>query len=305
MSKTLSAARASLSLVYITLNLLFWILPLMILALLKLVIPLPALRGLIYKAMILMYSVAVWIDHFLLVVLLGINLEVSGLEDIEHNKNYLVVSNHQSWADILILQSLLNKRAALIKFIVKQELIYLPLVGLICWAYEYPFVKRQSMKSTDPRQTDRKSDLGTINKRFRDLGRKGHTTAIVNFVEGTRFNPLKSKRVASPYRHLMKPRAGGLTHILQTFGSQFDYLLDITLVYHTQPPVFWSLLGGSCKSVRIEIRKVPMKDLLKTISKSDSTPDYHQVSEWLKTFWEEKDQKIDQIRKAAHLKNWA
>ncbi|MDO6806945.1 1-acyl-sn-glycerol-3-phosphate acyltransferase, partial [Wenyingzhuangia sp. 1_MG-2023] len=37
---------------------------------------------------------------------------------------YFVVSNHQSWVDILVLQHCLNGRIPLLKFFLKQELIW-------------------------------------------------------------------------------------------------------------------------------------------------------------------------------------
>ena len=54
------------------------------------------------------------------------------------------VSNHQSWVDILVLQKVFNRRIPFLKFFLKQELIWVPLLGLAWWALEFPFMRRHS-----------------------------------------------------------------------------------------------------------------------------------------------------------------
>lgn len=278
------------SLLYITLNLTIGLIPLLLLALLKLLIPLAFVKDALYRMMLGVYAFAVRVDSVLLKHLLGIRFDVRGLvQGLEKDKNYLVISNHQSWADILVLQSLLIKGAPIIKFIVKKEIILIPLVGLICWAYEYPFVKRASLTSKKSRSHSNQNDLGTIDQRLADLGK--HATTIINFVEGTRFNLLKSAQHDSPFQHLLKPRAGGLTHILQTFGHQIDFVLDFTIAYDSKGPVFWNLLNGTCKRITVNIQKIPIKCMLDSITHNE-TLDYPHVSKWLKQFWQEKDDKM-------------
>ncbi len=287
-----------LALAYITLNLTFWIVPLVVIALFKLLIPFPPVKALIYQLMLKMYGWAVWVNLFLFRVLLGIRFEISGFEALQKNENYLVMANHRSWADILILQSMLVKGAPIIKFIVKREILFLPLVGLVCWAYEYPLVRRKSMRSHDAATSNERSDFDTIKQGFSGKGQ--NSMSIVNFVEGTRFNLLKSRKTDSPHKHLLKPKAGGLSYILQSFGSQLDFLLDITIVYDTEEPVFWNFLSGKCKRVVVEVRKVPIADLIESIQGDSSTLDYQKISIWLKDLWEEKDKKMDLVHSNLH-----
>lgn len=287
-----------LSLVYITLNLTFWLPPLLVIALLKLLIPIPLVKSLIYQLMLKMYGWAVWVNLFLFKMLLGIRFEISGFEALQKDENYLVMANHRSWADILILQSMLVEGAPIIKFIVKREILFLPLVGLVCWAYEYPLVRRKSMRSDNDTASKARSDLDTIRDGFSGNGQ--NTMSIVNFVEGTRFNLLKSRKTDSPHKHLLKPKAGGLSYILQSFGSQLDFLLDVTIVYGTEEPVFWNFLSGKCKRVVIEVRKIPIADLIEAIQGDSSPLDYQKVSVWLKNLWEEKDKKMDLVHSNLH-----
>ncbi|MCG8333240.1 MAG: acetyltransferase [Proteobacteria bacterium] len=277
------------ALTYISINLTLGLIPLLILALLKLVIPLQFVKDRIYQLMLGIYAFAVHVDSFLLKRLLGITFDVVGLQNLDKRSNYLVISNHRSWADILILQSLLINGAPIIKFIVKQEVIFIPLVGLICWAYEYPFVKRSSLKDSG-KSGKRLRDLSTINQSLENLGNQ--PTTIINFVEGTRFNLLKSKKTESPFPHLLKPRAGGLTYILNTFGKDIDYVLDFTIAYDTEEPVFWNLMSGKCKRIKIEIKQIALKDLMQKFEINDNVIDYTSVSNWLKRFWQEKNDKL-------------
>ena len=67
-----------------------------------------------------------------------IQWDVQGLESVDMQHSYLVTSNHQSWVDILILQYQLNRKAPFLKFFLKQELIWVPVIGLAWWALGFP-----------------------------------------------------------------------------------------------------------------------------------------------------------------------
>lgn len=69
---------------------------------------------------------------------------LSGLEGLDYQHSYLVTSNHQSWVDIMVLQYVLNRRIRPLKFFLKQELIWVPVIGLAWWALGFPFMKRYS-----------------------------------------------------------------------------------------------------------------------------------------------------------------
>lgn len=53
------------------------------------------------------------------------NIEVSGLENIDHNRTYVVVANHQSMADIVILYQAKMQY----KWVAKESLFGVPFVG--------------------------------------------------------------------------------------------------------------------------------------------------------------------------------
>lgn len=70
------------------------------------------------------------------------NWVVEGAETLRQDEWYLITCNHQSWADILIVQDILRKRAPFLKFFLKQELIWVPVIGIAWWALDFPFMKR-------------------------------------------------------------------------------------------------------------------------------------------------------------------
>lgn len=203
LTNTISLIKGVLSITYIIVVLTFGVGPLLVLAVLKLIMPMDRLKEIPYQGMIKIYSLAVWANRILFTHLLGIHFQHSPISGVERDKNYLVISNHQSWADILVLQSLLNPRTPILKFIVKKELLFMPLVGLICLAYEYPFVSRKSLRSNQNVSESPLRDLIAIKRKLKHL--EQHPTTVINFVEGTRFNPLKSKKAHSPHQHLLPP----------------------------------------------------------------------------------------------------
>ncbi|HLP30496.1 MAG TPA: acetyltransferase, partial [Geothrix sp.] len=104
-----------------------------------------------------------------------IRWDVAGLEGLRRRGWYLVSSNHQSWVDILVLQKVFHRRVPFLKFFLKRQLLYVPVMGLAWWALDFPFMKRRSGSRT--------ADLATARKaceKFREI-----PTSVMNFLEGT------------------------------------------------------------------------------------------------------------------------
>ena len=135
-------------------------------------------------------------------------VESRGVEGLLRDGWYLVIANHQTWVDIVILQAVFNRRIPFLKFFIKQELIWFPLLGIAWWAMDMPFMKRFSpsylAKNPHMKGKDRETTRRACEK-FRDT-----PTSVLNFIEGTRFSENKRVDRKSPYNHLLQPRAGGL-----------------------------------------------------------------------------------------------
>ncbi|MBS0441900.1 MAG: acyltransferase [Proteobacteria bacterium] len=213
--------------------------------------------------------------------------DVQGVAGLHRRGWYLVSSNHQSWVDILVLQRVLHGHVPMLKFFLKAELIWVPVIGLAWWALDFPFMKRGRGHGA------RSSDLKTTREACEKF--KRIPTAVMNFVEGTRFTRAKHHAQKSPYRHLLKPKIGGLGIALATMGEQFESMLDVTIVYPHGTPTFWELLSGRLDAVlvRVQQRDIPA-DLLGGDPVGDKA--YRQrLTAWIEGLWVEKDEQIARL----------
>lgn len=207
---------------------------------------------------------------------------------------YFVVSNHQSWVDILVLQHVLNGRVPLLKFFLKQELIWVPIMGMAWWALDFPFMKRYSKAYLDKHPEKRGQDLETTRKsceKFQTI-----PTSVMNFLEGTRFTQAKHDQQKSAYRHLLQPKSGGMAFALSVMGGRFNSLLDVTIHYPDGIPTFWQFLQGQMPRCQVVIdEKVIPTELLEGDYQNDS--DYRtRFQLWVQTLWQEKDELLESLR---------
>ncbi|MBI5258606.1 MAG: acyltransferase [Burkholderiales bacterium] len=214
--------------------------------------------------------------------------DVQGTTGLHPRGWYLVSSNHQSWVDILVLQRIFHGRIPFLKFFLKRELLYVPVIGLAWWALDFPFMKRGKGKGA------RQNDLQTTREACEKF--KRIPTTVINFVEGTRFTAAKREEQRSPYQHLLKPKIGGLGIALATMGEQFEALLDVTIVYPEGAPRFWDMLCGRLHQVvvRVAVRPIPPQ-VLGPDPLRDKVQRGH-ISDWVDAQWAEKDRLIDALR---------
>lgn len=264
-----------------------------ILALFKIVLPIPASQR--FFSRLANTTMWVWatINKFLLSVFNKVDWQISGYEKLNKRSWYLLISNHISWTDIVILSCLFKDTMPMTKFFVKKELLYVPFVGLACWALDMPFMRRYSHKYLVKHPEKRKADLESTRKACQKF--KMVPTTIVNYVEGSRVTPEKQKATNSPYKHLLRPKTGGIAYSLAAMGEQFDYIVDVTLAYpknREQP--FKDLLMGKMKQVVVDINLIEVDEQVKGDYFNDSTFK-RQFQQWLTNVWEEKDKRLEAI----------
>src|SRR4029078_4538077 len=92
---------------------------------------------------------------------------------------------------------------------------------------------------------------------------RGVPVSILNFLEGTRYTPEKHAAQQSPYRHLLRPKAGGFAFVLASIGDQLKAMLDVTIVYPQGRPTFWNFLCGRIPLivVHVEEKEIPVEAL--------------------------------------------
>ena len=278
-------------------NTLFWAPLLFLFALLKLLLPWPLIRRPLSRVVDGCANGWISCNSGWMRLTQKMQWRVNVPASLSRQQWYFVVSNHQSWVDILVLQHVLNGRVPLLKFFLKQELIWVPVMGIAWWALDFPFMKRYSKAYLDKHPEKRGQDLETTRKsceKFRTL-----PTCVMNFLEGTRFTARKHEQQQSAYRHLLAPKAGGMAFALSVMGGRFASLLDVTIYYPDGIPTFWQFLQGRmprCEVVVME--KIIPQELLEGDYQNDSH--YRaQFQQWVHTLWHEKDALLESLRNAS------
>ena len=103
---------------------------LIVVSLLRFIIPLRGWQRLCTSMAIAIAELWISINSFWMWLTQTMQWDIEGIEALDKNHWYLVTSNHQSYADILILQHLLNRKIPMLKFFLKQQLIWVPVIGL-------------------------------------------------------------------------------------------------------------------------------------------------------------------------------
>jgi 1-acyl-sn-glycerol-3-phosphate acyltransferase len=275
-------------------NTLFWCLLLFALALLKLMLPMTAVRRRLDP---LLHAVATaWIagNSGWMRLTQPTAWDVAGHEQLAYRGWYLVTCNHQSWVDIFVLQHVLNRRIPLLKFFLKRQLIYVPVMGLAWWALDFPFMRRHSEEVLRRHPEKRRQDLEAARRacaRFSLV-----PTSVMNFVEGTRFTAAKHAAHGGRWRHLLPPKAGGMAMALAVLGERLDALLDVTIVYPEGAPSFWQFLCGRVPRIVVRVQRHEIPADCRRSDHTVDAPFRKRVHHWLLALWDAKDRQIDALR---------
>lgn len=286
----------TLSIIGYIINTVFWVTPIFIMSFLKL-IPIRPWRT--FLSHLLDGCATSWITFNNLNQKLFSRTQwrVSGVDQLTLRDWYLVISNHQSWVDILVLQRVFNRKIPFLKFFLKKQLIWVPLLGLAWWALDFPFMRRHSKSFLAKHPHLKGKDLETTKKACEKFRYK--PVSIMNFVEGTRFTEQKHKRQNSPFVHLLKPKAGGMAFVLSAMGSQLHKLLDVTIHYPQGIPTFWDFACGKVKSIHVSVRVFSIEELMNSdafaLDYFDNAEQRVRFQRWLNQIWSEKDATLEQI----------
>ncbi len=293
MSRLLAAITLPLSIALTILVTIICSVPIIVAGLIKLLVPIPAVwRSISVFCNFMMYC---WCEGLALLLHLNpwLKWDVEGLEGLNKKNWYLLISNHHSWADIVVLCVLFRKHIPMNKYFLKQQLAWVPFIGLACWALDMPFMRRYS-RSYLIRHPERRGKYVETTRRSCEKFR-AHPTTIVNFVEGSRFTEAKKHETRSPYDNLLPPKAAGIAMALNVLGSQFDKLLNVTLCYpenNTKP--FYDMLSGRLTRIVVRINLVPIGEELHGDYVNDKNFK-RGFQRWLNGLWEEKDRQLTDI----------
>lgn len=289
--------KGALAFLLMATNTVLCVLPLLLITLFKLILPLAFWQR--WTSVVLIVIAETWIanNNAILALTQKLELDVRGLDGLHYHGWYFVTSNHQSWSDILILQKIFNRKIPFLKFFLKQELIWVPLMGAAWWALDFPFMKRHSKEFLEKHPELKGKDLETTRKaceKFREL-----PVSVMNFLEGTRYTKQKHDQQQSPYNYLLKPKSGGIAFVLSAMGGQLRSLLDVTIVYHDKANGFWDLMCG-------RVRRISVRVVERSIPAEFAQGDYEEDAEfrarfqfWVNEIWQEKDVLIAAMKQEA------
>ena len=279
--------------VWLAANTLFWCLLLLPVSLLKLALPFAAVRRRIDPILNGIATAWVSCNTGWFVRIQPQAWDIQGNKDLRYADWYLVNCNHQSWVDIFVLQYSLNRRIPLLKFFLKQQLLYVPVIGLAWWALDFPFMKRHGKAALR-----KNPDLG---RQDQEAARRACAkfslvpTSVMLFAEGTRFSEAKRAAQNSPYRHLLKPKAGGLAVSLNAMGARFRSMIDVTIAYPDGAPSFWDFACGRAGQVVVRMRQLPVPPAFCEADYSRDKAFRTTFHQWLGQQWQAKDDEIEAL----------
>lgn len=283
----------ALTLVLISINTVVWSIPIYIGVFFKFLIPIRGWGRWLQRRCIRCAEIWIVWNNAILRFTQKTVWDLRGMDALSVERRYLVNSNHQSWSDVLVLQRAFSGRIPFLKFFIKQQLIWVPLLGLAWWGLDFPFMKRYSREYLEKHPEMRGKDLETTRTLCKRI--EGMPVSVMNFLEGTRFTDEKRAAQDSPYTHLLRPKAGGIAFVISAMGETLDGIVDVTVVYVGEGRRLWDFVCGRVERIVVHanLRPIP-PDILAGDYENDPASK-ERMQEWVSELWAEKDALIEEI----------
>ena len=278
----------------VVINTLFWCLFLLTIAIFKLLIPTESWKRLCTKLIINIGECWIYCNGLWIQALHRPRWNVEGFEELDSSNWYLAVANHQSWADIFVLQGITNRKIPMLKFFMKHVLIWVPVIGLAWWALDMPFLKRYTKEEIQKNPELRGKDIKAMEKSFERYSR--YPVSIFSFAEGTRFTKEKKDNQLSQFEYLLNPKIGGIGLTLTTM-PYINLLLDFTIHYEDERRSFWDFLCGRMSKADVRVRQINIPDNLLSKNYEDDPIFRENLKEWVYDIWSDKEKYLEEVRK--------
>jgi len=289
--------RLPLALLLVVLNVLVHASVLLALALIKAVVPIAGFRRWISRALVAIAEQWIAVNGVLFALVTRTRWRVDGLQGLDQHGWYLVLSNHQSWVDIPVLQKTFNRRIPFLKFFLKQQLKWVPVLGLAWWALDFPFMQRYTKQQLEAHPQWRGKDKQATREACEKF--RQSPVSVMNFVEGTRYTAAKHAQQQSPYANLLRPRPGGVAFVLEAMGDMLQSIIDVTIVYPNGKPTMIDLLADRIPEIRVHVRQLPIPPEFVGRDYENDAEFRARFQDWISTLWAEKDALIAQLRALA------
>ena len=278
----------------VVINTLFWCLFLLAIAIFKILIPTESWKRLCTKLIINIGECWIYCNGLWIQALHRPRWNVEGFEELDSSNWYLAVANHQSWADIFVLQGITNRKIPMLKFFMKHVLIWVPVIGLAWWALDMPFLKRYTKEEIQKNPELRGKDIKAMEKSFERYSR--YPVSIFSFAEGTRFTKEKKDNQLSQFEYLLNPKIGGIGLTLTTM-PYINLLLDFTIHYEDERRSFWDFLCGRMSKADVRVRQINIPDNLLGKNYEDDPIFRENLKEWVYDIWSDKEKYLEEVRK--------
>ena len=256
------------------------------LGIIKFFLPITTLKVLFTKFIIKVGELWIFTNKIWVKALHNPKWQIIGKENIKSDGWTIATSNHQSFADIFLLQDITNRKMPMLKFFMKHVLIYVPVIGLSWWALDMPFLKRYTKKQLENNPELHGKDVREMKRALKHYAL--YPVTVFSFAEGTRFTIKKNLHQKSPFKNLLKPKEGGLATAL-SLVNEIDSLIDFTIKFDTKKRSFWDYLCGRMNSVKVIIREIKIPAKFLNIDLLENKILRSEFKDWLHDIWNEKD----------------
>jgi|TARA_B110000003_G_scaffold274819_1_gene315747 1-acyl-sn-glycerol-3-phosphate acyltransferase len=225
-------------------------------------------------------------------ILHGLEWEFNIAEHLNTQTWYIAMSNHQSWADIFILLAAGHKKMPLLKFFMKKELQWIPIIYLVHKTIDMPFLNRHSQKQIQANPELKKLDYENAEIAAKRFSRNPSTA--FSFAEGTRFTDEKHLAQASPYKNFLIPKIGALAIALKGM-PQVNELIDFTVIYSSEKRSAWDFLCGEMSQAKVYAKAYEIPNTLKG-KNFDQEEEYRQeFKNFINKIWKEKQERYTEL----------
>lgn len=218
------------------------------------------------------YYLRMFIFFFVRAPGLKVHLYGDVKEVTERDENVIYMSNHQSSMDWLVAYTLAMRARCMsrVKFMMKQELHWVPIVGYYLKLLGHIYVRRRGFRQ------DKLIEI------VRRVATEKTPVWLGIFPEGTRYNPEDQNAIAVSekyanmanqpvLKHQLTPRPKGSWLMVENLRSHLDAVYSVTLVYEqpepkghrSKPPSASDVLRGACSNVHVHIKRIPIEDVPK------------------------------------------
>lgn len=210
-------------------------------------------------------------------------------DPLVRNQSALVIANHQSYTDSLIISGIALRYGMLshIKFFAKDSLKWIPILGWGIWLMGNILVKRNWH-----------DDEKKITEMFDEWKRSRHPIWLVSYPEGSRRTPekVKSSQTFARERQLplltrvLTPRTKGFVATVHSLrNTHIRYVYDLTIRYDPSVPTIYDVFAHKLKEMKLIIH-------IKRYDISELPTDTYELTRWLYERFQEKDKLLEKMQ---------